>query len=934
MKFSRFADYLERLEKTSKRLEMFEILSDLFKNSSKEEIDKMIYFCQEQLLPPFSGLELGMAEKLIVKAIAKVCGTAEKNVHALYKKLGDLGLVIEQLYKKKPVTLIKPKSLSVEEVYEELVKIAKIGGEGSVDKKINLLAGLFSNCSAKEALYIARFVLGRLRLGIGDPTIMDSLSKAFTGAREFRVEIERAYNLCSDLGLVAKTLAEKGERGIKKFEIKVGSPVRMALAERLPSAEDILKKIGKCAVETKYDGLRCISGFTSIYVKERGLLPVSNVKVGDFILTHNGKFKKVIAKNKRVIGKKERIFKFQTYLGNEFKITEGHRILCNINNKIKWLSVEKIPEKSEVIFPLPKLQKQITPKKVTLRTISNYQKTFQLNTAFFRFLGYWIGDGYSNEYNATNRIGLLFNAKTEEKLCEEYKKLIGKEFAISNFGQSTHNGAIQLYWEDKPFLHWLSHNFRQKWKKGWKGKTLPEWFFSISKEQFLAFLNGWIEADGHTDKLNRTAITTKEASLAVYSQLTGLNFGVIIGIKKIIINDTTYYKLIITKNERKARIKESKVFVKILRKKELSRIGKNREVDPRQVVYNLQVEDDESYCTTMCALHNCQIHKQGNEIEIFSRNQERMTHMFPDIVAGIRKQVSAKTAILEGEAVAFNEETEELFPFQVTITRKRKYDITERVKEFPLILFSFDLLYADGRDLTQEPYEKRIEKLHKIIRKGQTIRFAERIITDNSKKIEEFFEENVEKGAEGIIAKRLDAVYQAGARNFNWIKLKRSYRGELQDTIDVVIVGYIRGRGARAKFGIGALLGAVYDEKADEFKSIAKIGSGLTEEKWVEIRKILDKNKLDKKAGRVDSVLEADVWVQPKIVFTVMADEITKSPIHTAGKQGDEPGFALRFPRIQGWIRPDKKPEDATSVKEISEMFKMQKKVKTISFGA
>jgi DNA ligase-1 len=141
----------------------------------------------------------------------------------------------------------------------------------------------------------------------------------------------------------------------------------------------------------------------------------------------------------------------------------------------------------------------------------------------------------------------------------------------------------------------------------------------------------------------------------------------------------------------------------------------------------------------------------------------------------------------------------------------------------------------------------------------------------------------------------------------------------------------MKGRGMRAKFGIGALLGGVYDEKADLFKSVAKIGSGLSEEKWVEIRKILDKTKTDKKPARVDSILQADVWTTPKYVFTIRADEITKSPIHTAAQEGGV-GLALRFPRIEGWIR-DKKAEDSTSVKELKEMFKMQKKVKAISFG-
>ncbi|MER3467745.1 MAG: DNA ligase, partial [Thermoflexus sp.] len=180
---------------------------------------------------------------------------------------------------------------------------------------------------------------------------------------------------------------------------------------------------------------------------------------------------------------------------------------------------------------------------------------------------------------------------------------------------------------------------------------------------------------------------------------------------------------------------------------------------------------------------------------------------------------------------------------------------------------------------------------------------------------------------EGIVAKRLDAPYQAGARGFHWIKLKRSYKGELSDTIDVVVVGYFRGRGMRAKFGIGALLGAVYDRASDTFKTVAKIGSGLSEEEWVRIRSLLDQIRVEHRPARVDSLIEPDVWTEPRYVLTVLADEITRSPVHTCGKVGDEPGYALRFPRVMGWIREDKGPEDATTVEEILSMFQMQRRV-------
>jgi DNA ligase-1 len=204
------------------------------------------------------------------------------------------------------------------------------------------------------------------------------------------------------------------------------------------------------------------------------------------------------------------------------------------------------------------------------------------------------------------------------------------------------------------------------------------------------------------------------------------------------------------------------------------------------------------------------------------------------------------------------------------------------------------------------------------------VQISQHLVTQDAKEIEKFFMEAITGGLEGIMAKRLDSKYQAGARNFNWIKLKRSYQGHLSDTIDGVVVGYLRGRGMRAKFGIGALLVAVYDAKQDKFDTIAKIGTGFSDEEWVQMRERLDKIKRDTKPARVDAVMEPDVWVEPKYVIEMQADEITRSPIHTAGKAGDEPGYALRFPRVVGFIRADKKPEDATTVKEIVKMFEKQ----------
>jgi len=926
MKFAIVAEYFEKLEATSKRLEMFEILSDLFNKTPDEDIDKLIYIAQERIKPAFEGVEIGMADRMLEKAIARATGTDIKKVKELHKKKGDLGLVAEELSGRHGSKLVKPKELTLAEVYEGFLETAQVSGDGSVDKKVAVISGLLSRAGPKEAKYISRFVIGRLRLGIGDPTIIDSLAKAKTGERKLRPELERAYNLCSDLGLVAKLFFTKGMKGIEKFEVTPGKPIRMALAERLPSPKEIIEKIGKASIESKYDGFRCISGLTSIYIRDRGFLPAKDVKVGDLVLTHRGNFRKVEQKFKRKIAKEERMFRLQTYLGDEFNITEKHKILCHRGNKMIWLPVEDMIKDNLLVFPIPSIRAKVIPNKLVLETHSCYKKSITLDKNFYRFLGFWIGDGYSNNQNKTSRVGLIFNAKTERNLCEYYQQIIENTLKEEHIHENLHNGAIYLYWDDKPLLEWLSRNFRCKWKEDWRGKNLPDWFFGISKENFNEFMKGWFEADGTIDNQNRASITTKEANLAVMAQLIGLKFKRIFGIKKIRIKGSTYYKIVITKSKRKAWIRGNHVLVKIYRLDELRR-RHPRGVDPRQRVYNFEVQGDQSYCTGMVALHNCQVHKIGDTVQIFSRNLENTTSMFPDIVESIKKYVKAKDAIIEGEALVYNEDTGELMPFQVTMTRKRKYEIEAKKKELPLKLFVFDLLYADNKDYTQEPYSERIKAIEKYVKTGEALEYADRIITDDPKVIQKFFDKSISAGLEGVMAKRLDAPYSAGARNFNWIKLKRSYRGELSDTIDIVIVGYLKGRGMRTVFGIGAILGAVYDEKEDVFKTIAKVGSGFSEENWVKLRKELDKISVKHKPARVDSLIIPDVWVEPRYVITVRADEITKSPLHTAGKHGDEPGYALRFPRATSYIRTDKKAEDANSVKEIEEMFKQQKHV-------
>ncbi len=573
MKFTVLAEAMAKLEETASRNDMVDILGEFFAKVKAGEVKEAVYLLQGQVAPPFEGIDFGLGDKLVMSALSLASGYSRKQIEAKYIKSGDLGKVAEAVLSGKKQMVLSKEELTVGKVFSSFKKLSTVSGTGSQDTKLKLLANLLTSATPLEARYLARIPLGKLRLGVGDPTILDALSKKEAGDKSLRDQIESAYNKCSDLGLVAETLFSKGAKGLSRFKIKVGSPVRPALCERLSSAEEIIEKIGKCAVEAKYDGFRA------------------------------------------------------------------------------------------------------------------------------------------------------------------------------------------------------------------------------------------------------------------------------------------------------------------------------------------------------------QVHKDGDKVEIFSRHLERMSHMFPDVVSAVRQQVKAKQAIFESEALAYNEKKKEFLPFQVTIQRKRKHGVAEAASEFPLKIFAFDLIYADGKDWTGKPYGERREALEEMIGKGKTIVTSDQIVTDEPDRIDSYFSEALDRGLEGIVAKDLKASYTAGKRKFAWIKLKKSYKGELADTLDVVIVGYYHGRGKRTQFGLGGLLAAVYDDHSDKFKTIAKVGSGLTEEGMSKLKTLLDEIKRKSKPARLDASIDCDVWVEPKYVIEVTADEITKSPLHTAG------GFALRFPRMVGWIR-DKKPEDATTVDEVEQIFKMQKHTK------
>src|SRR4030065_1650826 len=257
MNYETIADAYEKIEATTKRLEMTSLLVQLLKAQQKDMVSKVVYLTQGKIYPDFEGVEIGVAEKLAVKALARASGRTETEIEADLKKSGDVGETSQSFLSKKKQVTFGQRTLTVQRVYETLDKMAKTSGSGAVDSKIALLCGLLSDASPKESKYIMRTVTGSLRLGIADMTVLDALAIAYGGGKEAREDVERAYSISSDLGRVAATIVQEGIEGIRRFQVSVGEPIRPMLAERLSSPEEILEKLGgKGAAEYKYAGER------------------------------------------------------------------------------------------------------------------------------------------------------------------------------------------------------------------------------------------------------------------------------------------------------------------------------------------------------------------------------------------------------------------------------------------------------------------------------------------------------------------------------------------------------------------------------------------------------------------------------------------------------------------------------------------------------
>ncbi len=315
-------------------------------------------------------------------------------------------------------------------------------------------------------------------------------------------------------------------------------------------------------------------------------------------------------------------------------------------------------------------------------------------------------------------------------------------------------------------------------------------------------------------------------------------------------------------------------------------------------------------------------------VSLFSRRMENITDQFPDIAKALEEAFLGEEAIVEGEAVPVGPGGEFL-PFQrVSRRRGRKHDLDETIEEVPVKFLLFDCLYCDGEEWLSSSQKERRDELERIFEPSEKVEMSKGLVTDEPEKAEEFFNEALEMGAEGVMAKSLDpgSRYRAGARGWQWVKFKADYQEGLLDSFDCIVVGGYHGRGRRTGY-YGALLMAVMNEDTGNLETLCKLGSGLTDKDLEHFKEKLDRLKSEGPSRVLDYVKIPDVWFEPEICLEIMGAELSVSPDHTACKNSlGEQGLALRFPRYTGRERTDKGIEEATTAREVFQMYQKQKK--------
>lgn len=304
-------------------------------------------------------------------------------------------------------------------------------------------------------------------------------------------------------------------------------------------------------------------------------------------------------------------------------------------------------------------------------------------------------------------------------------------------------------------------------------------------------------------------------------------------------------------------------------------------------------------------------------VKVFTRSLEDVTHMFPE-AARATAALQLESVVLDSEAIGFDRATGKLLPFQETITRKRKHGVAEKAENVPIRFYIFDLLYLNGESFIDKPLQERKERLKDIIIQNEYLNLTTHLETDKPEELQKFHESELGDGLEGIVIKQPTSPYVGGRKGWHWVKLKElsGTRGKLVDTLDCIVLGYYPGQGKRTQFGMGAFLVGVRD--GEKILTVAKIGTGITDDQFREIKELCDPHIVTEKPKQyqIPKTLEPSTYVAPQIVVEIAADEVTKSPTHTAG-------LALRFPRMIR-IRGDRSADDASTLEEVKTLVTLQ----------
>ncbi len=309
--------------------------------------------------------------------------------------------------------------------------------------------------------------------------------------------------------------------------------------------------------------------------------------------------------------------------------------------------------------------------------------------------------------------------------------------------------------------------------------------------------------------------------------------------------------------------------------------------------------------------------RKGNLVKIFTRNMNAIDiNTFPELLE-VGKYIKADEVILDTEAVGLDPKRQMFVDFQKTVSRRRKHEIEKNSEEIPLQFQVFDMLVINNRSLINEIYTERRKLVDETVINGNLLRVDEHTITKDPEVIRKLHEKYLKMGLEGVVVKKTNGKYVSGRTGWNWVKMKEEEgsQGRLSDTLDCIVMGYFVGKGKRAQFGLGKILVGI--KNGDNILTLTKVGTGLTEDMLVQIRKRLDKleSKEKPKEYEANKDLIPDVWAIPSLVVEVTADSISKSTKHSLG-------LSLRFPRFLR-IREDKGPNEATTLQELKDIAKI-----------